>query len=247
MSLVVSWRNFVNSAERVVEAGPQAGPGQEGDVTRLPWPSASCLPCLALALFPPSHPCGFWVKEVADGFGSSDTGKNEATGIFLWLHPNYIWCLEVAESWELRLLLYLQVSADGFHLSWKQKWWLCGSPGATAGTFVLRTAGVMMVTLIWSHQRPWEPKCLLSSSEWIAFSPLCAWLEPTIPSMDPAIGSTVPSLLGWCSAGTPRGGTPGPLSHRAEQQTLPAFWRANYTAFIDRNAFFPHWFHNLVI
>lgn len=79
---------------------------------------------------------------------------------FLCIHPNYVKGLGVTEYCKLRLLLYFWLSFDGFHLSWKQNWWLTGYPGATAGTFVLMRAGVMIITLIESHWRPVEPNCL---------------------------------------------------------------------------------------
>lgn len=100
-------------------------------------------------LLPPANPWG-WVKKGADSSFSSNSGKNKLFKSILWIHPNYVKC-STAQG------LQSIVSLDSHYIS---RFLLTASicpESRIDGSmhtlepqqgFVLRRAGVMIITLI---------------------------------------------------------------------------------------------------
>lgn len=193
-------------------------------------------PCLTWSwLFPAANPRGFWVKTVADGFCSSGIGENKSVGIsFASRRCQVLAVLEACTPavspglcWWLPSVLKAELRAR----------WV---PWSHSGTSVQRRAGVTIITVIWSHQRPSGLNGLLSFSNLTAVCPIVR-LTRSIPSVERAVGSMAPSLPPWSSAGVPQGAPQNPIvsCHHAEQQMPYAFGRVHCTAFIDKNGGFP--------
>lgn len=147
MALGVKWRNSVNSGELASEAGRAVGPGGCS--------GPGCLWLHPLPALPFSNPYFFLLPILR--FLSEESGrwfflfqywKEQTVNISSEYFQYYVKCSRVTGYCKLQLPQYLRVSVYGFLLSRKQHWWLCGYAVAITETFVLKRAGVMIITLI---------------------------------------------------------------------------------------------------